>query len=208
MSFFKNAGKKFGEGAGLVLGGSIKAAGKAMKSDFTQEIGEAIDKSMQNTGSLVGTVIDGIADVGVGVLENDENKRSKGLSHLGRTASTVGDQVLIATGEILGNTIDTADGLLERDWDKVKTSGRGLAKVAIVSTVAIGIVDILDGTELSGTDDMAATDSNQIENPNTHYVSPHERILPSGEVIWVDGDGDTSIDRSTGWVQTNPNYRA
>ncbi|NHM34061.1 hypothetical protein [Neobacillus terrae] len=38
-----------------------------------------------------------------------------------------------------------------------------------------------------------------------HFVRPHERTLPSGEKIWVDGDGDTSVDRSIeqggGWWQ-------
>ena len=112
------------------------------------------------------------------------------------------------------NTIDTADGLLERDWDKVKTSGRSLAKVVAVSTIAIGVVDAVDGVDTSGAESLAAADSStvadstQIENYNVHDVSPHERVLPNGDVIWVDGDGDTSVDRDTGWTQTNPNYRA
>ena len=45
------------------------------------------------------------------------------------------------------------------------------------------------------------------ENPNMHHVTPHERVLSDGRTIWVDGDGDTTVDTSDGWFQGNPNYR-
>ncbi|PEE25959.1 hypothetical protein CON98_33140, partial [Bacillus toyonensis] len=45
------------------------------------------------------------------------------------------------------------------------------------------------------------------ENPNAHHVTPHERVLPDGRTIWVDGDGDTSVDTQGGWEQHNPDYR-
>ena len=212
MSFLKNLGKDLGKSAGAVLGGSVKKVGKFVDSDFVQEIGDSVEGSMKNTGNLLGNVADGIAEVGIGIVENDNVRRDKGFSNLGDTTMEVGDQLFIAAGQILENTVNTADGLLERDWDKVKTSGRSLVKVAAVSTIAIGIVEVVDGVDATGTETLATTDTNldnaQVENYNVHEVSPHERVLPSGEVIWVDGDGDTSVDRDTGWIQTNPNYRA
>ena len=207
MSFLKNVGKGFGEGAGFLLGGSVKAAGKFINNDFIQEVGEAVDESMKNTGNIIGNVADGIAEVGIGTFDNDNSRRDKGFSDLGRTTKAVGSQIATAAGQIIEDAINTADGVIEGELEKVKTSGRSLLKVALVSTVAIGIVDAVDGFETAETGSIAAIDSNQIENYNVHDVSPHERILPSGEVIWVDGDGDTSVDRDTGWVQTNPNYR-
>ncbi len=207
MSFLKNVGKGFGEGAGFLLGGSVKAAGKFINNDFIQEVGEAVDESMKNTGNIIGNVADGIAEVGIGTFDNDNSRRDKGFSDLGKTTKAVGSQIATAAGQIIEDAINTADGVIEGDLEKVKTSGRSLLKVALVSTVAIGIVDAVDGFETAETGSIAAIDSNQIENYNVHDVSPHERILPSGEVIWVDGDGDTSVDRDTGWVQTNPNYR-
>ncbi|MGP4733524.1 MULTISPECIES: hypothetical protein [unclassified Psychrobacter] len=197
-----------------MLGGSVKAAGKFVNNDFIQEIGESVDGSMRNTGNILGNVADGIAEVGIGAFDSDSARCDKGFSDLGKTTKAVGNQLLVAAGQIVGDTIDTADGLLERDWDKVKTSGRSLAKVVAVSTIAIGVVDAVDGVDTSGAESLAAADSStvadstQIENYNVHDVSPHERVLPNGDVIWVDGDGDTSVDRDTGWTQTNPNYRA
>lgn len=40
-----------------------------------------------------------------------------------------------------------------------------------------------------------------------HHVSPHYRTLPDGREIWVDGDGDTTVDTYDGWMQHNPDYR-
>lgn len=214
MSFLKNLGKGLGEGAGFVLGGSVKAAGKFINNDFIQEIGESVDGSMKNTGNILGNVADGIAEVGIGALENDSVRRDKGFSDLGKTTKVVGDQLLTAAGQIVGDAIDTVDGIIEGDLDKVKQSGRSLVKVVAVSTIAIGIVEAVDGVDTSGTESLVAADSSmtadstQIENYNVHDVSPHERVLPNGDVIWVDGDGDTSVNRDTGWTQTNPNYRA
>lgn len=46
------------------------------------------------------------------------------------------------------------------------------------------------------------------EGDDTHFVSPHERELEDGSTIWVDGDGDTSVDldieEGGGWEQGNP----
>lgn len=211
MSFLKKLGAGLGEGAGLVLGGSVKKAGEFIKNDFIQEIGESVEGSMKNTGNILGSVADGIAEVGIGAFENDVDRRNKGLSDLGTTTKVVGDQLLTAAGQIVGDAIDTVDGIIEGDIDKVKQSGRSLVKVAAVSTLAIGIIDVVDGFDASGAESSVAASTlpeGQIENYNVHDVSPHERVLPSGEVIWVDGDGDTSVDRDTGWTQTNPNYRA
>ncbi|MGP4848694.1 hypothetical protein ACTXGQ_31670, partial [Marinobacter sp. 1Y8] len=189
MSFLKNLGKGLGEGAGFVLGGSVKAAGKFVNNDFIQEIGESVDGSMRNTGNILGNVADGIAEVGIGAFDSDSARCDKGFSDLGKTTKAVGNQLLVAAGQIVGDTIDTADGLLERDWDKVKTSGRSLAKVVAVSTIAIGVVDAVDGVDTSGAESLAAADSStvadstQIENYNVHDVSPHERVLPNGDVI-------------------------
>lgn len=82
-------------------------------------------------------------------------------------------------------------------------AGKELAKVALVSAVAVGVADVIDG--IVDMDDVEEYEL--VENENSHYVTPHMRTLPDGREIWVDGDGNTSIHRSVGWTQTNPDYR-
>jgi hypothetical protein len=51
-------------------------------------------------------------------------------------------------------------------------------------------------------------DRDEESKDGTHFVRPHERTLQNGETIWVDGDGDTSVDLDVeeggGWYQSNP----
>ncbi|MCM3003258.1 hypothetical protein [Priestia koreensis] len=85
----------------------------------------------------------------------------------------------------------------------------------------LDVVDVIDvnGNEGGGdanhsSENMAAETDNeyiQEDNPNSHNVHPYERTLASGEKIWVDGDGNTSVDLTSkeggGWTQSNPDYR-
>lgn len=74
----------------------------------------------------------------------------------------------------------------------------------------VDLVKGVDGDAPVATGTLTAdvsSDSILVENPNQHHVEPHWSTLPSGEQIWVDGDGDTSTDTTEGWTQSNPDYR-
>lgn len=206
MSFLKDFFTSTGQGAGFVLGGAIKAVGHATDSNFIKEVGSGVENSMAYTGVVLGNVADGIADVVDGIACQDERKVGQGFSNLGNTAVDVGSQMVNTVATVAKEGINTVGCIIDGDLDGAKESAKHLGKVAVVSTLAIGIVDVVDGVD--GTE--MQTDNPQyltIDNPNTHYVEPHERVLPDGRVIWVDGDGDTSVHRDTGWFQTNPDYR-
>jgi len=96
----------------------------------------------------------------------------------------------------------TATAIASGDTETAIKAGKELAKVAIVSTVAVGIGDVVEGL-FDGDDDVYAL----VENEGTHYVTPHWRTLSDGSRIWVDGDGNTSINQGTGWIQSNPDFR-
>ncbi|WP_230658147.1 hypothetical protein [Psychrobacter sp. I-STPA10] len=212
MSFLKDLGKGLGEVTGAVLGGTIKGAGEILDSKFVQEVGTGVEKSMTHTGTLLGELADGIADVGIGCIDKNEQQTNQGLNNLGNTIKTFGSQVGQSATTIVDQGITTVDALSHGDYETAKIGVAGLAKVAAVSVLAVGVIDIIDGVDaidsnVLAVDDTTDTDYIQVENTNIHEVSPHERVLADGRVIWVDGDGDTSINRDTGWVQTNPNYR-
>ncbi len=107
----------------------------------------------------------------------------------------------------------------EGDTDKAIEAGKELAKVAAVGVFSVGVIDIIDGVdgiadgvEGDSVAQASAPEATDVEyateeNPNTHHVTPHERVLPDGRTIWVDGDGDTSVNTQGGWEQHNPDYR-
>ncbi|MDO4450315.1 MAG: hypothetical protein Q4B79_05075 [Moraxella sp.] len=206
MSFLKELFTGAGQGAGFVLGGAIKAVGHATDSNFIKEVGSGVENSMTYTGVVLGNVADGIADVVDGIACQDERKVGQGFSNLGNTAVDVGSQMVNTVATVAKESVNTVGCIVDGDLDGAKESVKHLGKVAVVSTLAIGIVDVVDSIE----DTEMQTDNPQyltIDNPNTHYVEPHERVLHDGRVIWVDGDGDTSVHRDTGWFQTNPDYK-
>lgn len=206
MSFLKDFFTSTGQGAGFVLGGAIKVVGHTTDSKFIKEVGQGVENSMAYTGLVLGNVADGVVDVGIGIACHDERKIGQGFSNLGNTAVDVGSQVVNTVATVTKEGVNTVGCIIDGDLDGAKESAKHLGKVAVVSTLAVGIVDVVDG--IDGTE--IQTDNPQYlttDNPNTHYVEPHERVLPDGRVIWVDGDGDTSVNRDTGWFQTNPDYR-
>lgn len=212
MSFFKQIGKDLMGEAGNLLGGGLKKVGEVTGSKFVSEVGDGVHQSMEYTGSLIGGLADGAVSVGSGIINQDGQKIDKGLGVIGENAGDFGKKALKSAQVVVEQSVTTAGALMDGDFQTAKQSGAVLAKVAAISVVSIGVVDGLDGIgstpSLVGNADVV--DENgyiQVENHNTHEVSPHFRTLPSGEVIWVDGDGDTSVDRMTGWEQTNPNYR-
>ena len=109
----------------------------------------------------------------------------------------------IGTAKVIGHGYRTVSAIAKGDTETAIKTGKELAKVALVSTLAIGIADVVDSVlDLNEGDEYI-----EVENDNTHYVSPHIRTLSDGRKIWVDGDGNTSVHRDTGWIQTNPNYK-
>lgn len=130
-------------------------------------------------------------------------------------------RLLKSLGEFAG---DLAGGLIgaiaNGDSEKAIKVGKELAKTACVGVFAIGLCDLVDGVIDIDVDDMdehvvasgylVAQDMDDyelVENVDVHHVQPFERQLADGSVIWVDGDGDTSVDTFDGWVQSNPDYR-
>lgn len=220
MSFLKELFTSAGQGLGFVLGGAIKAVGHATDSNFIKEVGSGVENSMTYLGVVLGNVADGIADVVDGIACQDERKVGQGFSNLGNTAVDVGSQMVNTVATVAKESVNTVGCIIDGDLDGAKESAKHLGKFAVVSTLAIGVVDVMGGdivSDINGDDGIASVDSaelqadNQqyltIDNPNTHYVEPHERMLADGRVIWVDGDGDTSVHRETGRHQTNPDYK-
>ncbi|MEH6949531.1 hypothetical protein V7068_21185, partial [Bacillus sp. JJ634] len=76
-------------------------------------------------------------------------------------------------------------GLANGDSEKVIKSS------LILGTSFLGISAIADALDV-----LDGLDSIDIAESSLEFVDPHERILSDGSTIWVDGDGNTSVDLS------------
>lgn len=198
MGFIKDIGKLAGSVAGLVIGAPVYLAGEVTNSDFLREIGEGACKVTERTGEVLGSVTEGVAETVYGTVKKDRDMQTNGVEKVIESGGSYLEGIGKGMAKMVENGLGTAEALIDGDTDKAVKMGTDIAKTIAVGVLAIGVVDFLDGVD----------DFDYIENPNEHYVTPHERLLPDGRTIWVDGDGDTTVDTNGGWVQSNPDYKA
>lgn len=217
MGFLKGLGSLIGEVTGEIVGGTVNLIGEVTGSEFIEEIGDGIKKASAFAGDKLGEAASGTWDVAAGIITQDEYQRKEGFSDLGQatgdTLKAVGNTVV----HVAKNGAEVVDSLAAGDTERLQGGVKELLKVGAVGALSFGIIDLVDGSE-GGTSPVSdqtaslpladgASDTALAENPNSHHVEPHWRALPSGEQIWVDGDGNTSVNTNEGWIQSNPDYR-
>lgn len=217
MGFLKDLGQVAGQIAGAAIAAPVILVGEVVNSKYIKDIGEAAGNATAHTGEILGFVAEGTVKCASGIINNDSKKVDEGFSEVVETSA----KTVVGMGKGLIKTaekgIDTVVAIAEGDTDKAIQTGKELVKIAAVSTLAVGVCDVIGGIDLDhdGVPDILEDhglfgdkdDVQLVENPNMHYVSPHYRTLPDGRKIWVDGDGDTTVDTYDGWMQHNPDYR-
>ena len=184
---------------------------------FIKDVGKGVNQVSSRSGELLGSLAEGTFYTVTGIISDDDSLKDKGKSQF--IDATVDTITGVANGVVtVGKKgIDTAGAILSGDTEKAIECGKDLVKIAAVSALSIGVVDIMDGLDVvdifDGTNQIAIFDGLDIddtvdadfddvgiENPNMHSVTPHWRTLSDGREIWIDGDGDTSINTGDGWI--------
>lgn len=229
--------KELGEGAGWLIGnvtgGIIKGVGEITNFDFIKDVGEGIKNSTEFAGKQLGNIAEGVWNVGSGLITQDDNKIDQGFDDLGEGVGNTAKSVVQGITVTVSNIGDVAGGLIDGNSDRALEGAKNLGKTALIATLGISVLDMVDIIDVNGNEggivmgdsevgdqthyfqldnhDQQAVDHIQVDNPNHHDVNPYWRTLPDGREIWVDGDGDTSVDHSAeqggGWTQLNPNYQ-
>lgn len=200
------AGKQLGnvaEGAWNVGCGIITQDDYKIDQGF-DDLGEGVGNTAKAVGQGISSAVNNIGDVAGGLIDGDSDRALHGARHLGKTA-------LIAT---LGVSVLDAADIIDVNGNEGGSNG---GNIDGPNTANIGGFDGGEpntanlNANATAIEDYQNLDYTQVENPNSHSVEPHWRTLPNGETIWIDGDGDTSINRGVeeggGWNQSNPNYR-
>lgn len=147
MRLLKGIGNVAGELTGLVLGGSVRVVGELTGSDFVKEIGNGVEKTSRFAGRTAGELASGTWDTAAGLLTRDETLRQEGMQDLGTAVSTT----VQGTGQVLkgvaANAGNVARGIADKDGELLKTGLKGLVYTAAVGTIAVGVVDVLDGPD-------------------------------------------------------------
>jgi hypothetical protein len=205
MGFLKGLGKVAGQVAGGVVGGTVKIIGEATNNKFIQEIGDGVYHASVQAGELAGQAASGLVDVASGIIQQDESKLDNGFNDIGKAVGTTAKGVGRTIVNVAENGGTLVNGILENDTALIKNGAKGLVKTAAVATLAVGVIDIVDGS-----DGVAASNlpDSPADESNVHHVDPHWRTLEDGSRIWVDGDGDSTTNLTTeqggGFERSNP----
>ncbi|WP_203245960.1 hypothetical protein [Sporosarcina beigongshangi] len=236
MGFLKEVFSFVGEVAGEVVGGTVNKIGDVTGSEFIGEIGDGIKKASSFAGDKLGEAASGTWDIAAGIITQDEAQLDVGLNDMGKaigdTARAAGHTIC----NVVENGTDVVGGLIDGDNERLKEGAKGVLKVGVVGALSFGIIDLVDGADavdgnstaiamdgangqtalaydhspsVTSDPEIPASDSDVtlVDNPNNHHVEPHWRTLSDGTKIWVDGDGDTSVNTFEGWNQSSPDYR-
>lgn len=214
MGFMRSLGTITGKLVGGAIGGTVSLVGDIVGSDFISDIGKGACAVTAHTGEVLGSFGDGALGCVAGIITQDTSKIKEGAWAM---ADTTADYI-VDMGKGIVNTVKLgADGITaiyNGDVDQAVEVGKTFVKIAAVSALSFSVLDAVDGSldghvldfDHDGVCDLFEKHG-FIENPNTHHVTPHERHLADGRVIWVDGDGNSAVNTMGGWTQTNPNYR-
>ncbi|UPK43065.1 MULTISPECIES: hypothetical protein [Paenibacillus] len=167
MGFLKELGQFAGEVTGKVLGGTVRVAGELTGSPFIKEIGNGVEKATINTGKTVGQLASGTYDMASGVIRKDSTALDTGLTDIGGAVSNTAKGVVISAKYVYKGGKDVVVGMKEEDMERVKLGAKHLVAAAAVTTLAVGLVEVVDGVDSM---DSAAE---SIDNTITHDVAPH-----------------------------------
>ncbi|MDN4493069.1 hypothetical protein [Ureibacillus aquaedulcis] len=209
------AGKQLGnvaEGVWNVGSGIVTKDDYKIDHGF-DDLGEGIGNTAKAIGQGISSTVNNIGDVAGGLKAGDSDRALYGAKQLGKTAliATLGVTVLDIADvvDVNGNeggfdNGNNGDNLATSEIAKANGFDGGSNDVSTSTSAFERMMDINQNS--AGNIDYV-----QADNSNSHSVEPHWRTLSNGDTIWVDGDGDTSVNQSIeeggGWTQSNPNYR-
>ncbi|MDR7316053.1 hypothetical protein [Brevibacillus nitrificans] len=231
-----HASSKAGETIGTFASGTVDVVGGFLTNDEMQmnegfrDIGGAVSDTATGIINGVANVIDNGGKVINGVVTGDTELVKDGGVNLLKTAAIATFAVGIAdlTGVIGDDGIDAqhegaSDVETQPHWVEGRMTGAEGSEylqsnpdlIMPNNLTSYGLdspTELADGTMI-WTDEQPKLDQATNEgvvlqgNSNVHHVEPHWRTLSDGARIWVDGDGDTSVNTYGGWTQHNPDFR-
>ena len=195
-------GKQLGnvaEGAWNVGSGLVTNDDRKIDQGF-DDLGEGVTSTAKAVGQGISSTVQNVGNVAGGLIDGDETRWKHGLREVGKT---------VAVGALGVSILDAAD-VIDINGNEGGIEGNdqtGNESIAMEQQSEVAQVQTVSSDISSEPEQEYIAE----ENPNEHFVEPYTRTLESGETIVVDGDGDTSIDRTVeqggGWNQENPDYR-
>jgi len=227
MGFLRGVGKYSGKAAGFVIGGTVNVVGDITGIKFLNEVGDGVKSASEFAGDTLGQAADGVWNTASGFIQNDEDKKDRGLSDMGGSVSRTAKGVYQTAKHTYVNGKDVYTGFKTDDDSLIKSGFSGIAKTVAIGVLAVGAIDLVDGADSDTTDKTQMADggnestpvnqpvqsevaASTTGEPGTHHVDAHwvdGYSRADGTYVegyWRDGDGNTAVDQTEGYVRSNP----
>ena len=169
MGFFKKLGHLAGSVTGLAVSTPVYLVGEIIKSDYIKEIATVAADVTAHTGKVLGSVTDSTLKCASGIITQDSSKAEEGFSEVIESATNT----MVGIGKGLINTvekgIDTVSAIADGDSEKAIKIGKELVKIAAVSTLAVGICDVIGGIDTNG-DGIPDLEENDLLEENEYHA--------------------------------------
>ncbi|MFD1707871.1 HNH endonuclease [Siminovitchia sediminis] len=184
MGFFRSVGKGIGTLSGGVIGGGVKLAGKAVKSEWVEEVGDGIKQASTVALDNAGQYIDGAVKGTYGAIKKDDFILQEGLDDLKDAAGRTFNGVKTTVTYTAKSAGATYEGIRLGDKEQAVQGVKNIGKVAAIATLAVGVLDLMDGVD--------TVDAEELETRNDHLAGDHHPVtgvpfeektveLPDGE---------------------------
>ena len=191
LGVFRKIGKGVGTVGGGLIGGTTKLVGKAVGTKFKgtgewiEEIGDSVQSASKNALDNAGQLVDGAVQSTYGAIKKDEQAKQQGIHDLkdsaGRTVKGIGSAVKYT----VNNASTTYEGLKSGDKEEAINGLKNLGKVVAVSSLAIGVLDLIDGVDTVEAEEIDTINHDLAGSEHTETGVPFEEKtidVPNSEI--------------------------
>ena len=179
-------GKGAGWAAGSVLGSAVKLTGKATKQDWLEEAGKSVKNASVSALETAGQFIDGGIGLTAGAIRKDEEQKKRAMDDVkesaGRTVKGVAGTVKYSAV----NAAEVVKGAASGDRDQEINGLKNLGKVVITATVAVGVIDLMDGLDTAEAETIETRNDhlNGVEHAETNVLFVEKTVeMPDGQLV-------------------------
>ncbi|MGM0903844.1 MAG: HNH endonuclease [Bacillota bacterium] len=169
MAFFQTLGKGMVFIAGSLIGGGVKLAGKTMKSDWIEGVGDGITKGSKMAFGTAGQSIDRGVESAFEVFSNEETVKLDGKDDLKSSAF-----------HAINKPNDTVS--FKQVGVSFGGGGKEKGKAGFVAIMAVGSINPLKETESNSVEEKQPSPNEELTSQNKVPFVEKTIELPIGEV--------------------------
>ncbi|WNS76266.1 HNH endonuclease [Bacillus sp. DTU_2020_1000418_1_SI_GHA_SEK_038] len=191
MVVFRGIGKVVNTVVGGAAKGGVKVVSKAVSAKneelgkYIADVGNSVVDASKGALDSVSQFADGAVRGAYGVVKKDDYHKGRGWNDIkdssSRTVKGIGTGIKY-TAKSAGITLQ---GLKNKDKDQILHGVKNLGKVAAVTTFAVGVIDIIDGSDTVTAQEIDTRNShlNGLEHAETGVSFEQRTIeLPNGDL--------------------------